>query len=188
MQKTHFSFFLALACCFVFVNAKAQNASYEPTPLITSVSQLSSPYSDTQEGKDIGALIDKDNNTFWHSDWHGQTSGNYHWIQIKLDEPTQGLVCLYMHRRNASNDHPTIIKVSGSSNGSSWRELATIDLPYQGFSGVNSEPWVIREPISHIRLTVTDCYGREGTGFRKFWHAAEIQLYHISNEFAFHGG
>lgn len=185
MQKTHFSFFLALACCFVFVNAKAQNASYEPTPLITSVSQLSSPYSDTQEGKDIGALIDKDNNTFWHSDWHGQTSGNYHWIQIKLDEPTQGLVCLYMHRRNASNDHPTIIKVSGSSNGSSWRELATIDLPYQGFSGVNSEPWVIREPISHLRLTVTDCYGREGTGFRKFWHAAEIQLYHISNEFEY---
>ncbi|MBO5741188.1 MAG: discoidin domain-containing protein, partial [Bacteroidaceae bacterium] len=177
MLKTQFLCLLAFVAGIITANAQAQDASGEPVPLITNVSQLSSPYSDSQEGKDIGALIDGNIGTFWHSDWHSETSGNQHWIQIALNKPVTGLVYLYMHRRNASNDHPTKIAVSGSKNGTSWTNIAHIELPYHGFSGVNSIPWAIREPVSHIRLTVTDCQGAS-SGFRKFWHAAELQLYH----------
>ena len=184
MLKTQFLCLLAFVAGIITANAQAQDASGEPVPLITNVSQLSSPYSDSQEGKDIGALIDGNIGTFWHSDWHSETSGNQHWIQIALNKPVTGLVYLYMHRRNASNDHPTKIAVSGSKNGTSWTNIAHIELPYHGFSGVNSIPWAIREPVSHIRLTVTDCQGAS-SGFRKFWHAAELQLYHISEEFEF---
>ena len=48
-------------------------------PLITDKSQLSSPFSDYLEGTDIGALIDGNVSTFWHSDWHNRTEGDFHY-------------------------------------------------------------------------------------------------------------
>lgn len=180
MRKT--LLFLALLCSFSRVALLAQDG--EARPLITDVSQLSSPFSDYQEGTDIGALIDNNTSTFWHSDWHNQTTGDVHWVDVALKEPVKGIVYLYMHRRNASNDHPTKVVISGSTNGTTWNEIFTADLPYQGFSAVMSEPFAISEPVSHIRLTVTDCTG-SSIGFRKIWHAAEIQLYQVSEKFEF---
>ena len=169
-------------CSWSHVVLQAQESGARP--LITDVSQLSSPFSDYQEGTDIGALIDNNTSTFWHSDWHNQTTGDVHWVDVALNEPVKGLVYLYMHRRNASNDHPTKVVISGSSNGTTWSEIITAELPYQGFSAVTSEPFVISNPVRHIRLAVTDCTG-SSTGYRKIWHAAEIQLYLMSEEFEY---
>ena len=154
----------------------------EMRPLITDVSQLSSPFSDYLEGTDIGALIDGNTSTFWHSDWHNQTTGDLHWVDVRLDQPAKGIMSLYMHRRNAANDHPTEVVISGSNDGTSWSDIATVSLPYQGFTGVTSDPFIITDAVGHIRLTVTDCDGTGGYGFRKLWHAAEIQLYQISED------
>lgn len=181
MKKTTLLIFLVSIMSFVGI--KAQSVHDGAKRLVTDVSQLSSSFSDYQEGKDIGALIDNNTSTFWHSDWHNQATGDLHWVDVALKEPVKGLVCLYMHRRNASNDHPTKIVVSGSSDGSIWKEITTVEFPYQGFVGHTSEPFVVKEAVSHFRLTVTDCYG--SSGFRKFWHAAEIQLYHVSDQFEF---
>ena len=170
---------LGVLLCLALTPLQAQD---EMRPLITDVSQLSSPFSDYMEGKDIGALIDNNTSTFWHSDWHNQTTGNLHWVDVRLDKPAKGLMCLYMHRRNSANDHPTELVISGSSNGNSWHDIATLALPYQGFTGIMSDPFIIPSEVSHIRLTVTDCYGTSGTGFRTIWHAAEIQLYQISED------
>ena len=150
-------------------------------PLITDVSQLSSPFSDYQEGTNIGALIDNNTGTFWHTDWHNQTTGDLHWVDVHLNKPVKGLICLYMHRRNASNDHPTEIVISGSNDGTTWSDITTVTLPYQGFTGVTSDPFIITNEVSYLRLTVTNCQGAS-TGFRKIWHAAEIQLYLISED------
>lgn len=151
------------------------------TPLITDAWQLSSPYTDSMEGTDIGALIDGDTYTYWHSDWHSTPRAEAHWVDVALNESELGIFCLYMHRRNSSNDHPTEVIVSGSSDGESWRELATLSLPYQGFSGVTSVPFKITEAVSHIRITPTDCY----SVFNTIWHAAELQLYQISENFEY---
>ena len=180
MRKT--LLFLVLLCSWSHVVLQAQESG--ASPLITDVSQLSSPFSDYQEGTNIGALIDNNTSTFWHSDWHNQTTGDVHWVDVALNEPVKGLVYLYMHRRNASNDHPTKVVISGSSNGTTWSEIITAELPYQGFSAVTSEPFVISNPVRHIRLAVTDCTG-SSTGYRKIWHAAEIQLYLMSEEFEY---
>ena len=182
MQKT--PLFLLFFLCLMQYSLKVQSSQSYGNPLITKASQLSSPFSDSTEGTNIGALIDNDPNTYWHSDWHGQTTGNQHWVQIELAEPVSGLLTLYMHRRNTSNDHPTKISVSGSTDKKQWKNIATLTLPYQGFTGITTEPFAIRDAVKHIRLTVTDCYG-SGASFRKFWHAAEIQLYHISTDFEF---
>ena len=62
---------LILSVLFILVSHSViQAQGDEMTPLITDVSQLSSPFSDYLEGTDIGALIDNDPYTFWHSDWH----------------------------------------------------------------------------------------------------------------------
>ena len=180
MQKT--LLLLALLCSFSHATLHAQDG--EARPLITDVSQLSSPFSDYQEGIDIGALIDDNTSTFWHSDWHNQTTGDVHWVDVSLKEPVKGLFYLYMHRRKASNDHPTKVVISGSTNGSTYSEIYTAELPYQGFTAVTSEPFAISKPVSYIRLAVTDCAG-SSTGYRKIWHAAEIQLYQVSEEFEF---
>ena len=158
---------------------RAQND--ETIPVITDVSQLSSPFSDYIEGTDIGALIDNNPNTFWHSDWHNQTDGDLHWIDITLDAPVKGTFQLYMHRRNCMNDHPTRVVISGSSDGASWSDIYTAELPYNGFTGVTSDYFTISKAVNNIRLTVTDCKGQSST-FRKFWHAAEIQLYQTSTQ------
>lgn len=149
------------------------------TPLIIAKSQLSSPFSDYLEGADIGALIDGNVNTFWHSDWHNQTEGDYHWIDIDLTQEVKGLMTLYMYRRNASNDHPTSVVVSGSTDAANWQVLDTVAMPYTGINGVNSEPWAVENPVRYLRLTVIDCTGA-GVGFRKIWHAAELQVYLLS--------
>lgn len=146
------------------------------TPLITDKSQLSSPFSDYLEGTDIGALIDGNVSTFWHSDWHNQIEGDFHWIDIDLQQEVKGLMTLYMHRRNAENDHPTSVVVSTSTDGTDWQVADTVVLPYTGFNGVNSDPWAVKDPVRYLRFTVIDCAG-SGTGFRKIWHAAELQVY-----------
>ena len=133
---------------------RAQND--ETIPVITDVSQLSSPFSDYIEGTDIGALIDNNPNTFWHSDWHNQTDGDLHWIDITLDAPVKGTFQLYMHRRNCMNDHPTRVVISGSSDGASWSDIYTAELPYNGFTGVTSDYFTISKAVNNIRLTVTE--------------------------------
>ena len=173
---------LLLALLPGFTSPTIQAQDDEMRPLITDVSQLSSPFSDYLEGTNIGALIDGNTTTFWHSDWHNQTSGDLHWVDVRLDQPAKGIMSLYMHRRNSANDHPTEVVISGSSDGTAWHDIATLALPYQGFTGVTSEPFIITRAVNHLRLTVTDCYGTGGIGFRKIWHAAEIQFYQISED------
>ena len=173
---------LILSVLFLLVSKSViQAQNDEMTPLITDVSQLSSPFSDYLEGTDIGALIDNDPNTFWHSDWHNPSEGDYHWIDISLNSHETGTFCLYMHRRNSSNDHPTKVLISGSDDGNSWHDIFTAELPYNGFTEVVSDFFTIKDAVNHIRLTVIDCTGA-GTGFRKLWHAAEIQIYKASGQ------
>lgn len=176
---------LIISVLFLLVSHSViQAQGDEMTPLITDVSQLSSPFSDYLEGTDIGALIDNDPYTFWHSDWHNQYEGDYHWIDISLNSPESGTFCLYMHRRNSSNDHPTKVLISGSDDGNSWHDIFTAELPYNGFTEVVSDFFTIKDALNHIRLTVIDCTGA-GTGFRKLWHAAEIQIYKVSEQSGF---
>ena len=177
MQKS--LFFSILFLLLSFAVSKAQNGGM--TPLITDVSQLSTPFSDYVEGTDIGALIDNNTATYWHSDYHNRVEGNYHWVEVALKKPVKGIFSLYMHRRNCANDHPVKVVVSGSSDAVTWSDIFTAELPYDGFTGVTSDYFSITESVSHLRLTVTDCKG-SSLGFRKFWHAAEIQIFHISEQ------
>ena len=145
-------------------------------PLITDVSQLSSPFSDSAEGTNIGALIDFDPGTFWHSDWHGAVAGDYHWLQIALPETMEGKMVLWIKRRTTDNDHPSVAVITGSLTADFGMEIP-IDTLELGNASSGQEfttgTWVIPEPVRYIRFTPINC----SPEFRKYWHAADINLY-----------
>ena len=145
-------------------------------PLITDVSQLSSPFSDADEGTNIGALIDFDPGTFWHSDWHGEVAGDYHWLQIALPETMEGKMVLWIKRRTTDNDHPSVAVITGSLTADFGVEIP-IDTLELGNASSGQEfttgTWVIPEPVRYIRFTPINC----SPEFRKYWHAADINLY-----------
>lgn len=145
-------------------------------PLITDVSQLSSPFSDADEGTNIGALIDFDPGTFWHSDWHGAVAGDYHWLQIALPETMEGKMVLWIKRRTTDNDHPSVAVITGSLTADFGVEIP-IDTLELGNASSGQEfttgTWVIPEPVRYIRFTPINC----SPEFRKYWHAADINLY-----------
>ncbi len=90
---------------------------------------------------------------------------------------------LWILRRTSDDDHPTKAILTGSLTADFLTEvpIATIELG-NASSGMSyaTDTWTIPEPVKFIRFTPIDCAG-PNYGFRKFWHAAEINLYHPAN-------
>ena len=152
--------------------------------LITSPDQLSSPFGDKEEGLHIEYLVDGDFGTFWHTDWHGDTQGDVHWLQVNLAEPVTENLVIWMKRRATDNDHPSRIQVISGSDADFTTEemIAEVEIsnPSSGQEGVT--PLIkLTKPLQYVRLAVVDCKGTS-QGYRKYWHAAEVQFYAPSDE------
>ena len=153
--------------------------------MITSVSQLSSPHSDSAEGTNLNNLIDNDPATFWHTDWHGQTTPLYfaekdcHYLLLSGMEKLEGNCELYLYQRNSGDDHPETVVLVGAEDPEAadeeWVEMATIKVPHTGSAEVNHIPFTIEKAYPYIRFIVTNAVGAS-YAFRMFWHAAEIQF------------
>lgn len=152
----------------------------EATPLITSADQLSSPWSDADEGQDLGALIDDDPSTYWHSDWHsGNQPAHTHYLQAALTEPAHNLVRISVTRRPVSNDHITLWSVYGSNNAEAedenWVPLAKLYTPF----GNNTET-VITRAFDAKGYTNLRFYFDGTTSNRGYGHMSEFQLQAIT--------
>lgn len=97
---------------------------YVPTKITASSEEL------TGEGPVNGranAMIDGDNNTFWHSRWQSAPTGVMPYT-IVLDVGSQTLTKgLYFVTRNSTNQIPKDIEVfkSNTNNGSDWLSIGT---------------------------------------------------------------
>ena len=166
------------------VNVTAQNLEdYGMTPLITDSTQLSSPHSEStaNEGATciLYSLIDNDPATYWHTAWASNVgNATHHYVQVQFTEAISGDMVLFMQRRaGAANDHPTKFAIDGSVDGENWSIIDTLEIGYKGAGTAEVSPvWKISEPVNYLRFTVYDCKGSD-YGFRKYWHAAEMQLY-----------
>ncbi|MCR5851793.1 MAG: discoidin domain-containing protein [Bacteroidaceae bacterium] len=175
----------------------AKDVSY--TPMITSVSQLSSPYSDSSEGQHLEYLIDNDASTFWHTTWHGYADGvdpfyyygagyeedglESHYLQISGMQNLVGNCELYVRERDgADNDRIKTLVLLGTDNlkneDDEWEEIVKITLPNTGKGEENTVPFTIEEGYPYIRVVVIEVASSDYE-FRQFWHAAEIQLYTV---------
>ena len=68
---------------------------------------LSSPYSDSDEGKTFANVVDGNSASCWHSDWHGgAVYGGSHYVVVTLGDNTPDLLSFSYSRRSAAdNDH-----------------------------------------------------------------------------------
>ena len=149
--------------------------------LITKAEQFSSPWSDSDEGTDFGTLIDKNNTTYWHTDWHsGSVDNHTHYLQVELAEPIDGLVRLTITRRQASNDHITKWSVYGSNDAEAeddaWVKVANLETPFgDNTETINAKPSFETKNYKFLRFYIDGTTTGRGYG-----HMSEFQLYQMS--------
>ena len=153
-------------------------------PLITKVSQLSSPWSapHAYEGN-LAHLIDGDPLTYWHTNWNNNTDPQY--VQVALKDAVHELICMRFTRRlynynsttvlNEQN-HVTYWSIQGSNDptadDSDWEPLAEFDTPYNEPGETYVTDGFDTKGLKYLRI-----YGDENNSGNKYWHVAELRLY-----------
>lgn len=154
--------------------------------LITSADQLYSECTESTEGTDLGALLDNDPETYWHTAWSGNVPPYPHWIQINLNAPVEGDLIVYMLRRKTLEDHPAKIKLTcASSSDFTDENIIAEDVemsnPSSGEEGYSTTIH-LSAPVQYVRIYATLMSRLSGYNAERCWHAAELQLYNPSDE------
>lgn len=175
-----------------------QYISTKGTGLITSSSQMSSPFTCTSEeeggnGYTFDFVLDGKTDTYWHSTWStGDLAGHSHWFQVALNEPIDDATSLvaYMYRRtSAANDHITEMSVYGANSSSalddetedSWTLIGNVNTPWtSGQTEVTSNVLKSNGTYSYLRFYIDNTAGSAITQTRGYAHMAEFQLYPVT--------
>ena len=154
--------------------------------LVTSVSQLSSPSTDSYEGS-LDALLDNNTTTFWHSNWHdGSVANHSHYLQVELTESVNEDICLQMTRRNTPGNHIIQWGVYGSNSATAadgdWEELVSISMPYgSNIETCLSDPFDTKG-YKYLRFYIDGTTSNNGYG-----HLSEFRLFTASDIAAYRG-
>ena len=146
----------------------------EENPAIISAEQLSSPYTETNEGS-IEEAIDGKTNTFWHSSWSGgATEPGIHYLQVEVSDLTT--IAYVITRRPVDNDHFTTMAVYGTNISDAEKSectlLNTSDYPFKNNTEVLTSPVFDATGYQYLRF-----YAEKTTNNRGYWHLSEIQIY-----------
>ncbi|MBR4065979.1 MAG: alpha-N-acetylglucosaminidase C-terminal domain-containing protein, partial [Bacteroidaceae bacterium] len=160
-------------------------ASYNPTgtaielPLQTTEGQ---PYyifcnnPETSEGQGVAGLLDENNSTYLHSNWHNVSSSNdYLQIELGTGNELEMFKIAGVQRSGASADFPKTIEVLGSTDKQTWDKIATVTgLPQNAGSAWESEVIAPLKKYAYLRFVVT-------TGSNRiYFHMAKFDLYKVS--------
>ena len=147
----------------------------EPYPL--QVDNPEEPYYiscsnvDPSEGSMAG-LIDGDNSTFMHSNWHSVSETN-DWLDIDLGagNELQKFQFSEVSRSGAANDFPASILIQGSNDSFEYTDITTVSgLPQSGGVAWTSDVVEADQAYRYLRFVVTT-----GTN-RIYFHMAEFSL------------
>lgn len=148
--------------------------------LITAADQLSSNASDKEQGLHLEYLIDNDNTTFWHSDWHSEVTET-HYLQVEIREDiAKEYIYFRTTRRDIedNNGHPTQFEITGSFDGNNWEHIGYWDIPYNGrLTTETSAPFYIQFNYKYLRLSLKQTHGGQN-----YIHMAEFQILQADNE------
>ena len=144
-------------------------------PLITSVDQLTSPYTEPTEGS-LAAMIDGDKDTFWHSIWSdGDVEAGTHYFQVKITNPANIDVAFQVTRRQTEDNHITEWGVYGTNNTNATKanctKLADIETPYTTWGETRVSNIFSTGGYKYLRFYI------ERTTKSNVGHLAEFQLY-----------
>ncbi len=145
-------------------------------PLISDVSQLSSPYTEGTEGS-IDALIDGDASTYWHSSWQaGNVANGTHYLQVELVGASVEQAAFQFTRRAVTNDHITAWEIYGTNEAEADKAecelLAEVLTPFTS----NTET-IISEAFPVGGYSYLRFYINGTTTGRGYGHMSEFQLY-----------
>lgn len=84
--------------------ANSGDFSTDEPGLVTDAEKLKSPMADSDEGKNIGAFLDGDVNSYFHSSWHGDAGAwkGGHYLQFQLGESQKSLYLKWVKRINTN--------------------------------------------------------------------------------------
>ena len=157
-------------------------------PLITDVSQLSSPYTETREGS-LAALIgmqsesDHPNDAFWHSDWSKTVAPGTHYFQVEMPDGEYDLIAFVYTRRPNANNQTTEWSVYGTDEFDADKEDCTliieVSTPYTGSGDVShtSQPFS-PGTFRYLRFYSEQTNGQGGEQ-KGFFHVGQFQLYPV---------
>ena len=158
--------------------AAAKDVEHEA--LIKSVDQLSSPFSDREEGQNLGVLIDGNEGNFWHSDWHNESHAeSKHYLQVELLEPLTEPITMSFHRRHGFNNNQIILwSVYGTNTNNDLlvqndlELLAELETPF----GSDTET-ITTQPFDTKGYKYLRFYCEKQNSNAAFFYMAEFQLY-----------
>ena len=155
------------------------------TNLTLQVTNSSNPYYiscsnlDSSEGSDINNLIDNNNNTYIHSNYHNISASN-DWLDVDLGSGNELSMFAFSEetRSDAQSDFPKTIDIYGSNTKSNdtsdYTLIATVTgLPQSDGKNWESDAVIAAEDYRYLRFVVTT-----GTN-RIYFHMAEFDLYSI---------
>lgn len=123
--------------------------------LVTDASKFSSNAPETSEGS-LGALIDNNYGTFFHSAWSYTVEGAHH-LQMEVSEPTESLFFYFKKRSQNNNNRPTDITIFGSNDGENFVEITNLNSGFPTDAAVvdyTSEIITASEAYKHFRFVV----------------------------------
>ena len=134
---------------------------------------------DPTEGNNMKFLIDNDNNTYIHTNWHNlAASKDYFDVYLgegngislmQFSEVTRG--------GGAQSDFPASIEIWGSTDGKEYTTITTVSgLPTRAGASYTSPSIECNPAYIYLRFIVT---GSNYAANRPYWHMAEFDLYSL---------
>lgn len=155
--------------------------------LVTSASQLTTNHLEPSEGS-IGALLDADYSTFFHSLWsQDNPDGGYAWLQADLKTSLSKLSIAYAKRSVSNDGNPVDVHVFATNNpNGTWTDqghiTCTYDYPstvggakvagYAGLAFIN-----LKSPCRYIRLQVESTEGGGNSRGNLYFYWSELRVF-----------
>lgn len=164
--------------------------------LVTSADQISSNAPDKSEGKDYGALLDANPNTFFHSDWHGEYDVQYHSLAVDLKEAYNNIVVKMWRRLESdwgsinngdNNPAPKTFIVYGSNNGmgETTDSIGEFTCDWSASAYFEQKGKTVKNAIGFCNVEAPQAYryytlmvkDRMNGGSNKFYNLGELRVY-----------
>ena len=162
-----------------------EDGAYTETAIALTVEQLycNAPYTASQNGDHlgVGALVDKNPETFLHTDYSGADSQDKddHYVRIDLGENSsiKYFTFNYETRHNNNVNNPKKIIVEGSHNNTDYYEIATLaeGLPMAQRASYKS-PVLGGTAYRYLRFKVTETNYDYAEGGHKYFSMASLGL------------
>lgn len=160
-------------------------------PLITDVSQFSSPFTDRDEGN-FYSLIDQladcpedqhPGNDFWHSDWHGDKDAlGTHYFQVDISstyDASIGQIVFWFTRRATSDNHIIKWSVRGTNNPDETSMEACEELLLQETPFGNNTESLASNAFDPKDFKYLRFYNAGTNSGSKFFHLSRFNLYPV---------